>query len=132
MEFEYKATATFERSIDIENIAQCALELVDMKGSLCYLIVTTSLGVTRVLEHGPIVEYTDDISEKAVTKVSKFDYSSEKIQKLISIFINANKLATAGTEFVIEIPIEKALKSCVNLIESYKNQITETGVENGK
>ena len=89
--YNYLPTTTYEDSINIENIGECCLECYNDLGEGYYLWVTTSLGMTKILQYGP---YYDDITPTYCNySFQQFQYSEQKIDRTISKFISDPKKA---------------------------------------
>lgn len=87
--YEYMPNVTFMDSINIENIGECCLECYNDLGEGYYLWITTSLGMTKVLQYGP---ETDGITPAYCSySFQQFQYNEVKIDKLINRFITDPK-----------------------------------------
>lgn len=116
MEFEYKPVPMFDASVDIENIAQCALEVLDNQGQYYYLVIRTIMGVTTVFQQGPVHPDVIMVLQYVNSSITRFEYDANKIKKIIKLFI-ADRLKGANkTEVVRELPITEALSNCFSLV----------------
>lgn len=83
--YNYLPNITFMDSINIENIGECCLECYNDLSEGYYLWVSTSLGVTKVLQYGPEL---DGIPPTYCNYTfQQFQYNDKKIDKLISKFL---------------------------------------------
>lgn len=123
MEFEYKPVKMFDATIDIENIAQCALELTDSLSFNYYLIITTILGESIVFEYGPIVPDIKMLPKSVVCSITKVNYDLYRLKKIISTFIADRK--NSKTQLVRELPMREALDLCLNPLEYMEQYLKE-------
>lgn len=84
--YNYLPNTTFNDSISIENIGECCLECYNDLGEAYYLWITTSLGVTKILQYGPYIDGIEPSS--CFYSFQQFSYSEMKIDKQISKFIS--------------------------------------------
>lgn len=102
--FKYMKHVDYLDSIDVEDIGNCCLIVNDDLYRSWYLWISTSLGITKVLEYGPDL---DGIPQKYMSCVySEFEYSETKLVKLITKFLD--KLN--GVEVLISDPSEISSK----------------------
>lgn len=89
--YNYLPNTTYFDSINIENIGECCLECCNDLGEYYYLWVTTSLGMTKILQYGPYVDSI--IPNNCYYSFQQFQYNDQKIDKSISKFISDPKKA---------------------------------------
>lgn len=98
--YEYMHVISALDSIDVEDISQCDIKALNDAGQVWYLHVSTSLGRTKTIEFGPIVDQSvsdDTFSYKKIVK----EYKEKWVDNIISNFIdNPRRLITQV--FIIE------------------------------
>lgn len=96
--YKYMPNVSYMDSINIENIGECCLECCNDLGEAYYLWITTSLGMTKVLQYGPEL---DGITPPYCSYFfQQFQYSEMKIDKLIAKFIGDPKKAISQIQQV--------------------------------
>lgn len=96
--YNYLPTTAYGDSINIENIGECCLECCNDIGEVYYLWVTTSLGMTKILQYGP---YYDGIApQNCLYYYQQFQYNEQKIDRAISKFIGDQKKAISQIQQV--------------------------------
>lgn len=84
--FEYFATTTYMDSLEVENIGDCCLEACNDSGEVYFLCISTSLGVSKILEYGP---YMDGLSPiHLIYKYQELAYNEKKLNTIINKFLN--------------------------------------------
>lgn len=84
--FEYLATTTYLDTFEVENIGECCLEAYNDSGEAYFLCISTSLGVSKILEYGP---YMDGLVPVYLTyKYQEFTYNEKKLKVIINKFLN--------------------------------------------
>ena len=115
MRFKYKFSTLFEKELDIEDIGNCAIEVIDCKNQHYYLVIKTSLGTTSFFEYGPIVPDIKLLPKYVHNTFNRIEFSEYKMEKRINTFLT-------NAEEVNIIDKDKALNSCVNLIEYFRDE----------
>lgn len=90
MKFEYCYTTQATADIEIEDIGTFALCATTMFEEY-YLIVQTTYGITKVIQYGPKQIDLNELPPRVFYSYNKFDYSQQKICKIIDDFINNEK-----------------------------------------
>lgn len=84
--FNYVFVQQSQDSLTVGDIGNCFLETCNDSGERFFLVIRTSLGITRTAEYGP---YADGIRCTSVSCVfNQFDYNEKKINKMIYNFLN--------------------------------------------
>ncbi len=83
--YNYLRTTSYLDTIEIEDIGNCIIEAYNDDGDLFYLIIRTVLGVSRILQFGPI--QNGAVTECACS-FKQMDYDDYKIDKLIDKFVD--------------------------------------------
>lgn len=110
--YEYLPNTTFQDSINIENIGECCLACYNDLGEVYYIWVTTSLGVTKILQYGP---YLDGLSPSYCSYLfQEFQYNERKIDKQISKFILDPKKAISQ---IVQVDPGDIVDNLVNFME---------------
>ena len=106
--FEYGKSVSYLDSIEIENIGDCCIQAFNDMGEEYYLIVETRYGQTKVLEYGPFLGGA--IPDFCYEKYSQFQYSENKIEKIIDKFLSSHELTQA-----VEIDMEDIENNLVDV-----------------
>lgn len=93
--FEYMQVVTVNAQLDIDDIGDCAIIARDDLGKEYYLVVTTLMGQTEIIEYGPSLPDMRVLNASITYKYSRFDYSEFKIEKAIEKFLNKNPITYA-------------------------------------
>lgn len=103
LEIPYRPTADFLGSLTIEHPENCTIEIVDNQDRFHYLSVYSKLGMTYILQYGPIFALGDEFipfdsfpsfkSIKVGCTLEKMSTNTKAIEKCIRKFIG-----THGTE----------------------------------
>ena len=108
--YETKATGFLE----IENIGECCLIANNDFLQEQVLIVSTTMGKTKIIQYGPI--FVDNVQPPTDIQYSfyEFDFSDYKIDKRIDKFINDPKFRTTQVRVV---ELDEALDRIIDLRE---------------
>lgn len=117
MKFDYDSTQVFSESIDIEDIGNCALELIDSLGNYYYLIIITKLGFSSILEQGPIIPDLPLLPKSMRCIITTCEFKRGRIIKIIETFLKNRNDDKNATKSVVEISIDDALNRCLNPID---------------
>lgn len=122
MTFEFNQQLTPQSLIDVDNIGDFALEGINDEGMFFYLICKTSLGVTTVVDCGPIIPDVSLIPSGYHISLIRMQYKEEKLSKTISMWLNdrSKKLTSANL-----VDIEDALDGFRDLREYMRNYSEE-------
>lgn len=91
MTFDYIQRITVDGQLEVDNIGQCVILGRNDIGEESYLIITTILGITEVIHYGPVVPDLEILPFSVSFNYTRFDYSQQKIEKIIERFLNDPK-----------------------------------------
>ena len=92
-EFFYQEQPTAD--LEIEDIGNVAIIANNDAGMEYYLILKTDMGLTKSLEYGPSVPDVEDLPMSVTIKYNQFEFSENKIIKMINKFLNSNSITQA-------------------------------------
>ena len=121
MQIDYFLETVVNGSLDVENVSNCAIEANDDLGNFYYLIIKTKMGVSNVLEFGPINEY--DITGMAYQKYKRAEINEKKLQKIIYDFLNNDLRKITQAQ---EISFDTAYEKYPSLLEYMKKDFDES------
>ncbi len=121
MQIDYFLETVVNGSLDIENISNCAIEANDDLGNFYYLIIRTKMGVSNILEFGPINVY--DITGTAYQKFKRAEINEKKLQRIIYDFLNNDLRKITQAQ---EISFETAYEKYPSLLEYLKKDFDES------
>ena len=112
--FEYLYETKATGFLEVENIGECCLVANNDFMQEQILIVTTSLGKTKIIQYGPV--FVDNVQPPLDVTYTycEIDFSDYKIDKRIEKFINDPKFRTTQ---VRQIDLEEALEYITDLRE---------------
>lgn len=121
MQIDYFLQTIVNGSLEIENVKNCAIEANDDMGNYYYLIIKTNMGISNVLEYGPVNKY--EISGTAYQKFKRAEINDIKLKKIVSDFLNneLRKITQAK-----EVPFEVAYENYPSLLEYLKKDFDES------
>lgn len=117
MQFEYLYEVKATGSIEIDDIGNVALEAINTTLYQEYfLIIKTELGVTKVIEYGPV--YIDELRSTNNPPCidytyNEFQYSTSKLKGIIEKFLTNPKRCISQVNVV---DIEYAKENIINLV----------------
>ena len=85
--YKYYRTVQYMDSVEIEDIGNCIIKAYTDFGEEYYLFIRTVLGVSRVLQIGPLGE---TITTHCSCYFKQLDYDDYKVDKIIDKFIDGN------------------------------------------
>lgn len=85
--FEYLPTSVYIEKIDIKDIGNTIIEAKNDNQIYYYITIQTELGVTRVCEFGPCLDFAQYDVKSFKFNFNKFEYSENKIIKYINSFL---------------------------------------------
>ena len=88
MVFDYLEVTSATAQIDIDDIGNCALLNRSLLGEEKYLVIKTDIGLTQVVQFGPIVPDCDELPQTVYYSYQKFDANETKVIKIIKRFIS--------------------------------------------
>lgn len=98
MKFDYLQRVVIDAQLDVENIGECCLLGRNDIGEEWYLVIHSMMGVTEVIEYGPIVPDLNLLPSAVTLKYSRFDYNQGKIERIIDKFLNDGQRAISQAE----------------------------------
>ena len=121
MQIDYFLETIVNGSLEIENIKNCAIEANDDLGNFYYLIIKTTMGISNILEFGPINSVATPPT--AYQKFKQAEVKDSKLVKIIYDFLNneLRKITQAK-----EISFEQAFEKYPSLLEYLKQDSGET------
>ena len=91
MTFDYLERVVVEGQLDVEDIGQCIIVANNDFAEEWYLVITTELGWTQMLDYGPHVPDLDLLHPNFQIKYSRIEYNQGKIERAIDKFLNDPK-----------------------------------------
>ena len=88
---DFKATAKYTDSLDIEDPGNTCIKCTNDDWSEYYLIIKTVRAVSHILEYGPIAPDINTLIEDFCVKYRKVKFNEKQIYKVISRFLNDEK-----------------------------------------
>lgn len=74
--------------IDVEDVGNCALLNRSVLGEEKYLVIKTDIGLTQVVQFGPIIPDYDELPQTVSYSYQKYDANDAKTIKIIKKFIS--------------------------------------------
>lgn len=93
--FEYMIVRTVGAQLDVEDIGECCILGRDDLGQEYYLIITTYMGSTDIIEYGPALPDFEVLPKSVKYTFDRIDYSEFKIEKRIDKFLTAHPITYA-------------------------------------
>ena len=117
MTFEYLQRVVIDGTLEVDNIGDCVIQGNNDLGEFFYLIITTELGWTEILDYGPCVPDLELLSANYTIRYQRIEYNQGKLERIIDKFLNDPKrmITQAKTVFLDDIledlvnPIDKLL-----------------------
>ena len=114
--YEYGATISYLDKLTVDNIGDCYIQANNDFGESYFLVVQTKFGMTRVVQYGP---YIDGVApDKCVYLFSQFQYSENKIDKIIDKFLSSYNITQAR-----EVEYEEISDKFVNPMDYINNWV---------
>ena len=116
--YSYLRQISFMDSVSVDDIGNVVLDGYNDIGDRYILIIRTVLGISRILEFGPI---QDGAHTYCKCTFQQMDYNDVKIDKIIDKFLNDKKMLTQVTANGIKkkediIPITDILPNIVGFL----------------
>lgn len=112
--YEYMHITTAMDSICVEDIGECALQEFNDEGDQWFLVITTFLGRSKIIEFGPIRD--GEIQDNFYLSRKNIEYRETSLDKIIQKFIeNPHRMITQ-----VEIVDEELV---INALDTIKEQI---------
>jgi len=109
MIFEFNATRTFNETLQIDDIGNCAIrcEGIMQEGRIkmpadYYLITKTVMGKTGILKFGPVMPDLNEMQSTFSVAFKKINYKEQAIEHEIDMFINDGRKAITKAEAITE------------------------------
>lgn len=107
MVFEFNNQYVPQSLIEVDEIGEFALEARNDDGYYWYLIIKTFYGTAVIATCGPVIPDLSAIPAGYTAFLDKIPYKEDKLEKIISRFLNDPKKALTKAE---EISIDEAKK----------------------
>lgn len=114
MKFDYLQRVVIDAQLDVENVGECCLLGRNDVGEEWYLIVHSVLGVTEVIECGPVIPDLSILPPNVTIKYSRFDYNQGRIEKIIDKFLNDGQRLISQADVV---DFESISSNIINPVE---------------
>lgn len=101
--FEYMIVRTVGAQLDIDDIGECCILGRDDLGQEYYLIITTYMGSTDIIEYGPALPDFEILPKSVKYTFDRIDYSEFKIEKRIDKFLTGHPITFAQVVTLDEI-----------------------------
>ena len=85
--FEYLPAPVYIEKIDIKDIGNTIIEAKNDNQIYYYITIQTELGVTRICEFGPCLDFAQYDVKSFKFNFNKFEYSESRIIKYINSFL---------------------------------------------
>lgn len=115
-QFDYSYIHTALSTLEVEDTAQCCIELIDVLDYHYYMIIQTVLGKTKILEYGPIIPDIEKFPPKSVAKFCEIDCNKHKIDGMIEKFLGSHSPKAEGVSLI---PIQEARKIIRNFMDAF-------------
>lgn len=116
--FEYFYTKTAVGNLELEDIGNCIIEAANDEGLLFYLMISTSLGWTKIVEYGPAAPDFYELPKSCFCSFSRIEYDERKIHKRIDEFLNTPKRNITQAQ---EVDADVFFDSCKSILDYVKN-----------
>lgn len=114
MKFDYQQIITTCNQLDIDDIGNCCVIAINSRQEEYYLVIRTILGVTEIINYGPIIPDLDVLPHDVSYTYSRMGYNEKKIITQIKKFINPTKTVVVEAK---ECDITYVRNSIKNFIE---------------
>lgn len=117
--FKFGPEFTYNNELEIESVGNVCIEAIDNAGQNYYLIIRTSLGVSSVLEFGPVIPDIELLPKSTKIEFKRFGFSEEKLHKIITKFLADRGQQRMEGAYIVD--FDYALDSGVNIFEYMRN-----------
>ena len=93
--FEYMIVRTVGAQLEVNDIGECCILGRDDLGQEYYLIITTYMGSTDIIEYGPALPDFEVLPKSVKYTFDRIDYSEFKIEKRIDKFLSGHPITYA-------------------------------------
>ena len=105
--------------LEVDELNDYAIEACNDLGQIWYLIISTNLGFTKIMEYGPCTPDFKDLPETVICNFSRIEYDEKKIAKRINEFVNSPKRNITQAR---QIDRDVAFGDCIDIIQYMKNR----------
>ena len=93
--FDYQFVRTVGAQLEVPDIGDCCILGRDDIGQEYYLIITTYMGSTDIIEYGPALPDFEVLPKSVKYTFDRIDYSEFKIEKRIDKFLSGHPITFA-------------------------------------
>ena len=93
--FEYMLIRTVGAELKVDDIGECCILGRDDLGQEYYMVVTTHMGLTDIVEYGPALPDFEVLPKSVTYKFDRIDFSEFKIEKRIDKFLTSHPITYA-------------------------------------
>lgn len=93
--FDYMQVITVGAQLEVNDIGECCILGRDDLGQEYYLIITTYMGFTDIIEYGPALPDFEVLPKSVKYTFDRIDYSEFKIEKRIDKFLTGHPITYA-------------------------------------
>ena len=120
MQINYCNVIQSNAILDIDDIGNAAIEAYNDDGLLWIMIMSTTIGLTRLIEIGPINPGSDNLEDQYIMTFQRMPFDGRKIVSSLDKFLNRSRKGYKPITQAIEVDIEEAFKKCPSIIEYIK------------
>ena len=100
MTFEYLQRVLVDSELSVDNIGECVIQARNDLGEEWYLLITSEMGWTEVIEYGPAHPDLNLLPPNITQTYSRFEYNDGKLCRIIDSFLNNPKRGVTQAEVV--------------------------------
>ena len=93
--FDYQQVITVGAQLEVDDIGECCILGRDDLGQEYYLIITTYMGWTDIIEYGPALPDFEVLPKSVKYTFDRIEYSEFKIEKRIDKFLTGHPITYA-------------------------------------
>lgn len=110
MTFDYLERVVVDGQLDVDNIGDCVILTRNDLGEEWYLLITTNMGWSEVVEYGPAHPDFDLLPNSVRQTYDRFEYNQGKLIRIIEKFLNDPKrLISQAEETTFNVVREKMI-----------------------
>lgn len=113
MQFDYLYQMQATGQLDVEDVGNCCISAIDDLFKEWILIIKTDLGLTKIIQWGPMIVDCKAPCTKMFYSYEQFQFSDKKIASIIEKFLNG---VTCASQAQL-ISLEEAKDRIKNLVE---------------
>ena len=117
--FKFGPEINYNNELEIENVGNVCIEAIDNAGQNYYLIIRTSLGVTTIVEFGPVVPDIDLLPKSTRIEFKRMGYKEETLHKIIAKFLSDRYQQRIEGAYIVD--YDYALDCGVDIFEYMRN-----------